>query len=72
VTVRTRIRGRSRRQRAPSAVADAEPGVRTAGSEGIAQLTRSVDKGVEMPVWAWILIILLIVFLLGGFGYSRR
>jgi len=25
-----------------------------------------------MPVWAWILIILLIVFLLGGFGYSRR
>jgi len=25
-----------------------------------------------MPVWAWILIILLIVFALGGFGYSRR
>jgi hypothetical protein len=26
----------------------------------------------QMPVWAWILIILFIVFLLGGFGYSRR
>jgi len=25
-----------------------------------------------MPIWAWILIILLVVFLLGGFGYSRR
>jgi len=25
-----------------------------------------------MPIWAWILIILLIVFLLGGFGYRRR
>jgi len=25
-----------------------------------------------MPIWAWILIIILIVFLLGGFGYSRR
>jgi purine-cytosine permease-like protein len=29
-------------------------------------------RGSNMPVWAWILIILLIVFLLGGFGYSRR
>jgi len=26
----------------------------------------------SMPIWAWILIILLIVFLLGGFGYRRR
>jgi len=26
----------------------------------------------SMPIWAWVLIILLIVFLLGGFGYSRR
>jgi flagellar basal body-associated protein FliL len=26
----------------------------------------------SMPIWAWILIILLVVFLLGGFGYSRR
>ncbi len=26
----------------------------------------------EVPVWAWILIILLVVFALGGFGYSRR
>jgi len=25
-----------------------------------------------MPIWAWVLIIILIVFLLGGFGYSRR
>jgi len=25
-----------------------------------------------MPIWAWILIILLIVLLLGGFGYARR
>ncbi len=38
---------------------------------------RSLDKeqsttGLKMPVWAWILIILLIVFALGGFGYSRR
>jgi hypothetical protein len=29
-------------------------------------------RGLKMPVWAWILIILLIVFALGGFGYSRR
>jgi purine-cytosine permease-like protein len=28
--------------------------------------------GQQMPIWAWILIILLVVFLLGGFGYSRR
>jgi hypothetical protein len=28
--------------------------------------------GQHMPIWAWILIILLIVLLLGGFGYSRR
>jgi len=26
----------------------------------------------SMPIWAWVLIILLIVFLLGGFGYRRR
>ena len=26
----------------------------------------------SMPTWAWVLIIVLIVFLLGGFGYSRR
>ena len=26
----------------------------------------------SMPIWAWILIILLLVFLLGGFGYRRR
>jgi hypothetical protein len=32
----------------------------------------SRTRGLEMPVWAWILIILLIVFALGGFGYSRR
>jgi len=25
-----------------------------------------------VPIWAWILIIVLIVLLLGGFGYSRR
>jgi len=25
-----------------------------------------------MSIWLWILIILLIVLLLGGFGYSRR
>jgi purine-cytosine permease-like protein len=32
-------------------------------------------KGTEeqsMPIWAWILIIIVIVFLLGGFGYRRR
>jgi purine-cytosine permease-like protein len=26
----------------------------------------------SMPIWAWVLIIIVIVFLLGGFGYSRR
>jgi len=34
--------------------------------------TKQSTRGSNMPVWAWILIILLIVFLLGGFGYSRR
>jgi hypothetical protein len=29
-------------------------------------------RGGEVPVWGWILIIVLIVLLLGGFGYSRR
>jgi purine-cytosine permease-like protein len=29
-------------------------------------------NGGNMPVWAWILIIIVIVFLLGGFGYRRR
>jgi purine-cytosine permease-like protein len=53
-------------------MADAEPAVRNRGSEGIAQPTRQSTRGSNMPVWAWILIILLIVFLLGGFGYSRR
>ncbi len=26
----------------------------------------------SMPIWAWVLIILLIVFLLGGFTFRRR
>jgi hypothetical protein len=26
----------------------------------------------DVPVWAWIIIILLVIVLLGGFGYSRR
>ena len=29
-------------------------------------------KEESMPVWAWVLIIVLIVFVLGGFGYRRR
>ena len=26
----------------------------------------------SVPIWAWVLIILLIVFLLGGFTFRRR
>jgi hypothetical protein len=30
-------------------------------------------EGVKtMPIWAWVLIIVLVIALLGGFGYSRR
>jgi hypothetical protein len=44
------------------------------GSSGAAgaSATTKWNGRKSMPVWAWILIILLIVFLLGGFGYSRR
>jgi hypothetical protein len=31
------------------------------------------ERGDEMPVWAWVLLIILVVLLLtGGIGYSRR
>ena len=47
--------------------------VRTQRPRGKGLWTRSSrTRGLEMPVWAWILIILLIVFALGGFGYFRR
>jgi hypothetical protein len=31
------------------------------------------ERGDEMPVWAWVLLIIVVVLLLtGGIGYSRR
>jgi len=39
---------------------------------GASQSTQRKNGGKSMPIWAWVLIILLIVFLLGGFGYRRR
>ena len=36
------------------------------------ETSKRKNGGKSMPVWAWVLIILLIVLLLGGFGYRRR
>jgi purine-cytosine permease-like protein len=47
-----------------SSHADAVGAYATQETEGTEEKT--------MPVWAWVLIIILIVFLLGGFGYRRR
>jgi ABC-type Fe3+ transport system permease subunit len=36
------------------------------------QAERRQTRGERVSIWLWVLIILLIVPLLGGFGYSRR
>lgn len=34
---------------------------------------RDDERGDEMPVWAWVLLIIVVVLLLtGGIGYGRR
>ena len=51
-----------------------------AAAEGCRNPARRVDtpnfddeRGDEMPVWAWVLLIILVVLLLtGGIGYGRR
>ena len=58
----------------------AKSGMHEPAAEGCRILARRVDRrnrdderGDEMPVWAWVLLIILVVLLLtGGIGYGRR
>lgn len=46
--------------------------VQNAGWRGIGPIGTSDTKGVGMPVWAWVLIVVLLVLLLSGGIYVRR
>jgi hypothetical protein len=46
--------------------------VQNVGYRGIALIGTSDTKGVGMPVWAWVLIVVLLVLLLTGGIYVRR
>jgi hypothetical protein len=80
-----RARAEARGEHPGQAAADASPTrselrrlaveahpVSSGGAMGISGANATREGVKTMPIWAWVLIIVLVIALLGGFGYSRR